>query len=104
LWVQARRPKRLFIQIGHNNGLYKIGADADPQQLDFTQDSRNGDKLFDSFQTIASAVAQLPDAVDLILVVLLPKVGTVANLRPNNNVRSSGTQSIIYLCLRPPEL
>lgn len=57
MWVQARQPKRLFIQIGHNNGLYAIGADADPQRLDFTQDNPNGDKFFDSFKTIAKAVA-----------------------------------------------
>jgi hypothetical protein len=89
-WVQVRQPKRLFIQIGHNNGLYQIGADADPQRLNFTQDNRNGDKFFDSFQTIAKTVAELPDAVEMIVVVLLPKVGTVANLRPNNNSRSDG--------------
>ena len=89
-WVQVRQPKRLFIQIGHNNGLYQIGADADPKRLNFTQDNRNGDKFFDSFQTIAKAVAELPDAVELIVVALLPKVGTVANLRPSSNARSDG--------------
>ncbi|MGA8655540.1 MAG: hypothetical protein WB586_05270 [Chthoniobacterales bacterium] len=90
MWVQARQPKRLFIQIGHNNGLYAIGADADPQRLNFTQDNPNGDKFFDSFKTIAKAVAEMPDSVEAVLVALLPKVGTVANLRPNNNTRSNG--------------
>lgn len=90
MWVQVRQPKRLIIQIGHNNGLYAIGADADPQRLNFSQDNLNGDNFFDSFETIANAVAALPDAVELILVVLLPKVGTVANLGPNNNARSNG--------------
>ena len=90
MWVQVRQPKRLIIQIGHNNGLYTIGADADPERLNVLQDNHNGDTFFDSFQTIANAVAELPDTVELILVVLLPRIGTVANLRPSNNGRING--------------
>jgi hypothetical protein len=74
-WVEARLPKRLFVQIGHNNGLYSIGADAGPAKLNFTQDNDNGQSFFDSFKVIAEAVAALPADVQSIVVILLPKVG-----------------------------
>jgi hypothetical protein len=63
--------------------------------LNFSQDNQNGDNFFDSFKMIANAVAALPDAVELILVVLLPKGGTVANLRPNNDLAKMLEQSFI---------
>jgi hypothetical protein len=89
-WVEARLPKRLFVQIGHNNGLYSIGADADPAKLDFTQPNQNGDSFFDSFRIIANKIASLPADVECIVVALLPKVGSVANLMPTDNSRQNG--------------
>jgi hypothetical protein len=89
-WVQARLPKRLFVQIGHNNGLYSIGADADPAKLNFTKPNENGDDFFDSFRIIAEALASLPRDVQCIVVVLLPKVGAVPNLMPTDNGRQDG--------------
>jgi hypothetical protein len=89
-WVEARLPKRLFVQIGHNNGLYSIGADADPAKLNFTQDNKNGDSFFDSYKIIARALAALPDEVESIVIVLLPKVGAVANLAPTDSARQNG--------------
>jgi hypothetical protein len=88
-WVQARLPKRLFVQIGHNNGLYSIGADADPSNLNFTQSNKNGDTFYDSFRVIANALASLPEDVQCIVVVLLPKIGGVANLMPTDNGRQN---------------
>jgi hypothetical protein len=89
-WVEARLPKRLFVQIGHNNGLYSIGADADPAKLNFTQDNDNGQSFLDSFKVIAEAVAALPADVQSIVVILLPKLGAVANLKPTDNTRQNG--------------
>jgi hypothetical protein len=89
-WVRARLPKRLFVQIGHNNGLYSIGADADPAKLNFTQKNENGDDFFDSFRIIAEALASLPGEIQSIAVVLLPKVGAALNLMPTDNGRQDG--------------
>jgi hypothetical protein len=89
-WVLARLPKRLSVQIGHNNGLYSIGADANPAQLNFTQNNQNGDGFLDSFRIIANALASLPAEVQSIVIVLLPKVGAVANLMPVGNGRQNG--------------
>jgi hypothetical protein len=81
-WVEARLPKRLFVQIGHNNGLYSIGAGADPAKLNFTQDNDNGQSFFDSFKVIAEAVAALPADVQSIVVILLPKVMPCCTIFP----------------------
>jgi lysophospholipase L1-like esterase len=89
-WVEARLPKRLFVQIGHNNGLYSIGADADPTKINFTQNNENGETFIDSFRKIAQALAELPAEVQSVVVVLLPKVGAVANLKPTDNARHNG--------------
>jgi GDSL-like Lipase/Acylhydrolase len=89
-WVEARVPKRVLFQCGHNNGLYAIGADADPANVNFTQPNDNGDDFYASFNKIAVRLAMLPDAVQQIAVLLLPKVGAVANLAPSDNSREDG--------------
>jgi hypothetical protein len=93
-WVQKRRPKTLFVQVGHNHGLYRIGADAeltgDPADS-FTRPGGPGHAAyFDQWAELAGHLAQLPDEVETILVVLLPKVGAVANLRPRGVERDEG--------------
>ena len=72
-WVRARQPKRLIIHAGHNHGLYSVGGDG----LDVSVTQGN---FWQDFQRLASQVALLPDVVGQIIVVLLPKVGSVANL------------------------
>src|SRR5215469_8578534 len=89
-WVEARQPKRLFFQCGHNNGFYAIGADANPANLNFTQPNDNGDDFYDSFRKIAARLAALPESVTQIVVLLLPKIGAVANLAPSDNSRQNG--------------
>ena len=87
-WVRARLPKRLFLQIGHNNGLYAIGSNATDKPFD--QPNDNGDTFLASFQRIGAELAALPAEVERIVCVLLPKVGAVANLRPQDATRKNG--------------
>ena len=86
-WVRARMPKRLFVQIGHNNGLYAIGSSAADKPFDQAND--NGDPFYDSFQRLAKELAALPAEVGSIVCLLLPKVGAVANLHPRSAVRNA---------------
>jgi hypothetical protein len=88
-WVEARQPKRLIFQCGHNNGLYAIGADANPANLNFTEPNDNGDDFYGSFTKIAARLAAVPEPLQVV-VLLLPKVGAVANLAPSDNSRVNG--------------
>ena len=74
-WVRVREPKRLIIHVGHNHGLYSVGGDG--LNVSITQGN-----FWADFQRLAEQVALLPDTVGQIIVVLLPKVGSVANLAP----------------------
>jgi hypothetical protein len=89
-WVRARRPRRLLVQIGHNHGLYEIGSMA----RDVPFDQPGGDGLHGDYwaqwETLARALAGLPNEVETILVALLPKVGAVANLQPREVDRDNG--------------
>ena len=93
-WVQKRRPKILFVQVGHNHGLYRIGADAELTGApadSFTQRGGPGHAAyFDQWTQLAGHLAQLPPEVATILVALLPKVSAVANLRPRGVERDEG--------------
>jgi hypothetical protein len=89
-WVEARIPKRVLFQCGHNNGLYAIGADANPANVNFTQPNDNGDEFYASFNKIAVRLAMLPEEVQQIVVLLLPRVGAVANLVPSDTSREEG--------------
>jgi hypothetical protein len=89
-WVRARRPRRLLVQIGHNHGLYQIGSEA--QDVAFDQpggDGFHGD-FWSQWQTLATALANLPTEVGTIVVALLPKIGAVANLTPREDSRANG--------------
>jgi len=88
-WVEKRRPKILLVQVGHNHGLYSIGADA--QDGSFTQSGGTGHaEYFDQWGELARRLALLPPEVGTILVVLLPKLGAVANLQPRGVEREQG--------------
>jgi len=89
-WVRLRRPKRLFVQAGHNHGLYEIGSQA--EDVSFTQPGGDGlhGGYWDQWQTLAAALAALPAEVELIVVALLPRVGAVANLEPREASRIDG--------------
>jgi hypothetical protein len=89
-WVQARRPRRLLVQIGHNHGLYQIGSQADDVAFDQPGgDGSHGD-YWSQWETLASKLASLPADVERILVALLPKIGAVANLEPRESDRENG--------------
>jgi hypothetical protein len=83
-WVRERKPHVLVVQIGHNHGLYQIGEDA-ATDVSFDQ----GD-YWDEWQELATRLAQLPAEIETILVALLPKVGAVANLHPQDDDRRDG--------------
>jgi uncharacterized membrane protein len=92
-WVRARLPRRLLVQIGHNHGLYQIGSQA--QDVDFDQsgaDELHGDhgSYWSQWQKLAEELASLPPDIGTIVVVLLPKVGAVANLDPRETDRANG--------------
>lgn len=88
-WVRARVPKRLIVQIGHNHGLYAIGSDATVAR-DGATGGNGGVGYFEQWTELARHLAELPPAVALIVVCLLPKVGAVANLRPKGSERADG--------------
>lgn len=77
-WVARRRPRRLIAHFGHNDGLYPVGAEADPTELDARYDA-----TLKAYKTTLECLADLPPEVALIVVVLYPKVGAVANLDPH---------------------
>jgi hypothetical protein len=78
----------LFVQIGHNHGLYTIGSTAQDVPFDMG-DTPHGD-YWTQWGRLAQELAQLPADVGTILIVLLPKVGAVANLRPSAVERDAG--------------
>ena len=93
-WVTRRRPGILLVQVGHNHGLYRIGSDAvatGPPGDTFTEPGGpSHTPYFDQWAQLAERLAQLPSEVRTILVMLLPKVGAVANLRPRGVERDQG--------------
>jgi hypothetical protein len=95
-WVRVRRPQRLLVQIGHNHGLYQIGSEAQ----DVAFDQPGGDQLhgdyWSQWQTLAAALAGLPADVSTIVVVLLPKVGAVANLAPREEAERENGYAPTY--------
>jgi hypothetical protein len=87
-WVRARQPETLVVQIGHNHGLYEVGSKAAAQPID------GPDKVYgafwDQWARLAGELAALPPEVGTVVVVLLPKVSAVANLRPRGPNRTNG--------------
>src|SRR5262249_11094710 len=74
--------------------LYRTGMNAEftgqPAES-FTQSGGPGHApYFDQWDQLAQHLAQLPAEVETILVVLLPKVGAVANLQPKGIDRQHG--------------
>ena len=80
-WVEARKPKRLIVHMGHNDGLYPIGADARPTDLTH---------MIQVYKGLIDQIAAITDADQEVIFILLPKVSAVANLAvtgsgPNDN-------------------
>lgn len=87
-WVRARQPKILAVQIGHNHGLYSIGGDAVDKPFDGPED--DGTTFIASLTKLATELGQLPPSIEKIVYLFLPKVGAVANLKPQSTVRNNG--------------
>jgi hypothetical protein len=92
-WVEQRCPENLFVQIGHNHGLFQVGfsATVTGTPIDsITQNGGSSDSYWVQWQKLADRLAKLPEAVKQILVVRLPKVGAVGNLMPTDAARTNG--------------
>jgi hypothetical protein len=76
-WVELRRPKRLIAHFGHNDGLYPVGGSADT-----TDFFANLPQTLAAYKQVLERLAHLHADVQLIVVVLYPKLGAVANLDP----------------------
>jgi hypothetical protein len=80
-WVEARKPKRLIVHMGHNDGLYAIGSGAQPTDLTH---------MIQPYKGLIDQIAAITDRSQEVIFILLPKVSAVANLAvtgsgPNNN-------------------
>lgn len=71
-WVEARRPKRLIVHMGHNNGLYPIGSNAVMTDLRET--------ALPAYKKMIDAVMAVTNIKQQVIFVLLPKISAVANL------------------------
>lgn len=71
-WVEARKPKTLFVHMGHNNGLYPIGSNAAPEDLRKT--------LLPHYRRMIENVMAVTGIKQRVVFILLPKVSAVANL------------------------
>lgn len=85
-WVLERQPRNLIVHIGHNNGLYGIGAGGDLEEW-FANWAGGVDApaMTRYEKLIAQLAAGLPRTK--IIFVGLPKVGAVANLMPLSEQR-----------------
>jgi hypothetical protein len=72
-WVKVRKPKRLVVHMGHNDGLYAIGGDAIPGESNLRQTASKYVKLIDDIKNVTHSNQQL-------IFILLPKISAVANL------------------------
>ncbi|WP_162670174.1 hypothetical protein [Gemmata massiliana] len=87
-WARERRPERLFVQVGHNHGLYEVGSRAIAAEIDRGTAAQG--TYWEQWGRLAADLAVLPPEIGLVLVALLPKVGAVANLRARGETRAGG--------------
>lgn len=88
-WVQARRPRRLLVTIGHNEAIYKIGFQGvtvpiryhDLEDSPLTASEPSPSIPAPRLTTLARTLAGLND-LNWVLWDLLPKISAVANLEP----------------------
>ncbi len=89
--VGLRRPKRLLVNVGVNDGIWTICLEASKDQF-------KPDEIFAHIQTLGTKLLALrtSGAVDRIYFNSLPKPSTVANLMPPRNPRSCPDGSGYY--------
>ena len=101
-WVALRKPKNLFVQIGHNHGLFAVGFSGSICNINNPEDSitqpgaGQTDNFWDQWQILATRLANLSSEVERIYIVLLPKVGAVGNLMPLGNGRDADGYAPAY--------
>jgi len=88
-WVDHRQPETLLVQTGHNHGLFPFGFEAKDQPT-ITKGDHDGLDYWGQWQKVAERLANLPASTKHILVMLLPKVGGVAELHPTSPKRFNG--------------
>ncbi|TVR49436.1 MAG: hypothetical protein EA425_12265 [Puniceicoccaceae bacterium] len=80
-WVKARQPRHLIVHLGHNNGLYPIGSEADASLWEELW-GRPPRPALERYRAILHRIkADCPQT--RVIVLGLPKVGAVANLMPD---------------------
>lgn len=79
-WAFIRKPQHLIAHFGHNNGIYNIGG--------FGQ-VPSGNGLLDMKKAYLDVVKKLlnaPKEIEHIILILLPKISCVANLKPEGGL------------------
>lgn len=91
-WVAEKKPKRLVIQILHNDStayntsIFGVGFQANFGLFSY-------ELLQPSIEKITTALVNLPEEIEEIYFFLLPKVSSVANLRPSGKFSDGYAQS-----------
>lgn len=98
-WVEKREPEMLIVHSGHNHGLFKLGFLG--KNVSITQGEHEGRGYFQQWQEVARRIANLPETVKRVVVVLLPKISAVAALLPTSSVREDGYPEAYYVRLLP---
>lgn len=85
-WVLERQPMKLIVHIGHNNGLYGIGAGGDLEDWFANWGGGAAAPAMTRYERLIDQLAAgLPQTK--ITFIALPKVGAVANLMPLSEQR-----------------
>lgn len=100
-WVEKRQPRNLFIQIGHNHGLFDVGfsaniSDINDLEASITQPGGPYGNYWEQWGVVAKRLASLPETVERIFVFLLPKIGAVGNLMPSGSGRDAAGYAAAY--------
>lgn len=78
-WAFLRKPRNLIVHFGHNDGLYAVGSEA---KVPVGGLLANKGAYLDTIKRVLAA----PKDIAHLVIVLLPKVSCVANLRPEGGL------------------
>ena len=81
-WVEKRKPENLIFHCGHNDGVYDVGSNAAVVNLKT--------KTWPKYKKQLERLKTLPKQTKRIVVVLLPRLSSVANLAPQGPIQSNG--------------
>lgn len=88
-WAAARKPENLIVHFGHNDGLYEVGSDAKVPEGGLLANKK-------AYLKTIQEVLALPKEIGHLVIVLLPKVSCVANLRPEGGLLPGSTYHESY--------